>query len=120
MAGALETAGTRVRSTSCRCSWSRPGPKIDEVTAKLFAENHYRDYHELNGLDDAAHRGARRVLARPRPLGARLRGRGSRGHRGYVQARLPRCAVLARLPRVPGHGGPPQGRELLEARADGR
>ena len=26
------------------------GAKIDEVTAKLFAENNYRDYYELNGL----------------------------------------------------------------------
>ena len=26
------------------------GAKIDEVTAKLFAENKYRDYYELNGL----------------------------------------------------------------------
>ena len=26
------------------------GSKIDEVTAKMFAENRYRDYYELNGL----------------------------------------------------------------------
>ena len=69
---------------------------------------------------DAAHRGARRVLALARPRRARLRRRGSRRHRGHVQAELPRRALLARLPGVPRHGGPPQGRRAAQARADGR
>ncbi|BAS11160.1 methionine synthase [Arthrobacter sp. Hiyo4] len=67
----------------------------------------------------AAHRGAGRVLARPDPLRAGVRGRGAQRQGRAVQAGLPRCAVLARLPCVPGHGGPPEGDGATEARTDG-
>ena len=59
--------------------------------------------------------GTRRIRAE---LG--LRGRGPGRRRRAVQARLPRRPLLARLPGLPRHGGPPQGGRAAQARADGR
>jgi 5-methyltetrahydrofolate--homocysteine methyltransferase len=64
-----------------------------------------------------AHRVPRRVLALPRPRGARLRSRGPRRPRRHVQGRLPRRPVLPRLPGLPRHGGPPQGDGAAARRA---
>ena len=96
------------------------GSKIEEVTSELFAGEPLPRLLRAQRPGHAAHRGAGGILACAHPLGAGFRSRGAQGQGRVVQARLPRCAVLARIPRVPGHGGPPQGDGAAETRADGR
>ena len=55
------------------------GPQSPRPPPSCSPANAYRDYLELHGLSVQLDRGARRVLARPRPRGARLRRRGRRG-----------------------------------------
>ena len=94
------------------------GSKIDEVTSKLFAGDHYRDYYELNGWSCSSPRRSR-ILARTHPLELGFAAEEPKDKAGLFKLDY-RGAVLARLPRVPGHGGPPQGTRTAEARANGR
>ena len=66
----------------------------------------------------AADRGAGRALARAGPGGARVRRRGPRRRRGLLQARLPRRALLVRLPGLPRPGGPAAGARAAGLRPD--
>ena len=75
------------------------GPRISEATAELFAKNAYRDYLELHGLS------VQLTEALAEYWHARVRARAR--HRrlaipddldGFFRRRLPRRAVLLRLP----------------------
>ena len=102
------------------------GQPIADYANELFAKDAYRDYLEVHGLGvqltealaEYWHRRIREELTFP--TGCVGRRGGPRGRRGVLQARLPRRALLARLRRLPGPGGPDQVRRAAAARTDRR
>ena len=96
------------------------GPGSSEATAELFATNAYRDYLELHGLS------VQLTEALAEYWHARVRAELGFGAEdpddldGVLRAALPRRALLARLPGLPGPGGPGQDRRAARPRADRR